>query len=298
VSVVRRSRAALRDPIDVGRRTIATASDEVALMRHRLRLRWLSASMPPMGDDPVFVLTTARSGSNLLRSLLNDLPGVTIANEVLHPRTYVGARRLRTPDAGLAHLQRSLTALDGDVRGAKLFFSHLERLGLDLPRIIATYPRARWIVLYRESLWAQFLSTQRALRSGEWVHQVREDSFERHQVRVPNRFKGAEDTFQVEADVLERYLRQQRAWYDGAVRELQRSSRAALVAYEDLVADHDAVLHSLTEDLDLPASERTVRQGTRKQAGTSDDALVENLDELRDLLASDLAHLHLAWRTQ
>jgi LPS sulfotransferase NodH len=268
---------------------ITSLGDDAALVRHRLRLRWLSMSKPGIGDDPVFVLTTARSGSNLLRSMLNDLPGVTIANEVLHPRTYVGARGLRTGEAALAHLRRSLTALDGDVR-------HLDRLELDVPTICEVFPRARWIVLYRQSLWAQYVSTQRALRSGEWVHQVRADAFERHQVRVPNRFRSSDTRFRVEPELLERYLRQQRSWYDEATSHLERHNRSTLVAYEDVAADPDGVLRALADELDLPVPERPVRQGTRKQAGASDDEVVENLDELAELRASDLARLHLTWR--
>lgn len=291
--LARRPRSLLTDPRGVAKRARVVLADDAALVRHRLDLRWKTAIRRAEVTDPVFVLTTARSGSNLARSLLNGLPGVTVANEVLHPRTYVGARGLRTSGATLAHLHRSLVALDGEVKGAKLFFSHLERTGISFADLRAAYPQARFIVLYRRNLWDQYLSTQRALRSGEWVRNVRDDPFERHKVHRPNRFDHEAAGFEVDEAALRRYFDEHRVWYEGALASEHVMARAAIVCYEQLADDPLSIMRTVAARLDLPEPHEGLGAGTRRQSGTEGDLPVVNLDELGALLRSPAATMRL-----
>src|SRR5688572_11711882 len=64
----------------------------------------------PLGQ-PVFIVATRRSGSNLFESFLNSVPGVSFAGEMLNPDMYYGIRKnFIAKRTVLRHIEHSVRA--------------------------------------------------------------------------------------------------------------------------------------------------------------------------------------------
>src|SRR4029079_9095197 len=137
---------------------------------HQLGMQIECWRCPNASFRPVFVLATARSGSNLLVDYLSRLPGVECGSEVLCTRRpFVISPRQQNPRATLTHIARSLGSLRAPVRGCKLMLGQLVNCRLSLDLIDGAFPDARYIILYRQSLAEQFLSRESALLTGQWL---------------------------------------------------------------------------------------------------------------------------------
>src|SRR4029079_10114285 len=137
---------------------------------HQLGMQIECWRRPNTSFRPVFVLATARSGSNLLVDYLSRLPGVECRSEVLCTHRPFGiSPRQQNPRAALTHIARSLSSLRAPVRGCKLMLSQLVNCRLALESIDAAFPEARYIILYRRSLAEQFLSRESAVLTGHWL---------------------------------------------------------------------------------------------------------------------------------
>lgn len=141
-----------------------------AAIRRELRALALTLYSRRAPGDPLFVITPMpRSGSTLLVSYLNSLPGVTIAGEPLNHQTSIGIRRrLVTKSQVIRHLAGTIGHLDGIVRGAKLVGGQLETRGITINDLTARFPRSRLILIYRESILNQFVSLAVARATREW----------------------------------------------------------------------------------------------------------------------------------
>jgi LPS sulfotransferase NodH len=118
---------------------------------------------------PVFVVCTLRTGSNLLVSYLNSVPGVSIAGEILHPDQIQGVPRSGiSKQAVMRHIRLSLNQCRSEICGAKLPSIHLQFHGLDVRQLHDYFPTAKVILLYRRSLADQYLSFQVARASKRW----------------------------------------------------------------------------------------------------------------------------------
>jgi len=128
----------------------------------------LSARQAP--DDPLFVLAPmGRSGSHLLVSYLDSLPSVAMVGEALNPNESFGIRRRMVGRRrALRHLAAVLGRLDGPVRGVKIIGHQLEQRRLRVADLNQRFPRARYIVIYRQALLEQYVSMLVARATGVW----------------------------------------------------------------------------------------------------------------------------------
>jgi LPS sulfotransferase NodH len=118
---------------------------------------------------PVFIVAAPRSGSGLLLSYLNSIPGVGLCPEILHPRMYYGVRSgFISKRSVFRHIVHSVHYGTEPVRGAKFLSTQLERHRLEIPDLRGLFPAPRFIVLYRESLLEQHVSLKTAERTGVW----------------------------------------------------------------------------------------------------------------------------------
>ena len=109
--------------------------------------------------EPVFVLAARRTGSNLLLSYLNSVPGVSFALEILNESTYYGIRsQFVSKNAVLRHVAYSLNACENKVCGTKILKTQLETHRIGMDDLTRCFPNARFIILYRKSLVDQFVS--------------------------------------------------------------------------------------------------------------------------------------------
>jgi len=102
-----------------------------------------------------FILCEHRTGSNLLISYLNSVPGISFDGEILSRHHAYGLRRWWiSKKVVFRHIRHSLNYRPQEVRGAKIFFVHLHELGLSLHDLLKEFPEIRWFVLYRKNILA------------------------------------------------------------------------------------------------------------------------------------------------
>lgn len=120
-------------------------------------------------QEPVFIVAARRTGSNLLLSYLNSVPEISMAPEILNSKMAYGIRKKwSTRGMILRHILYSVQSLPGKIYGAKLMRHQLERLGLGREEILDLFPKARFLVVYRESILDQFVSLRVAEMTNTW----------------------------------------------------------------------------------------------------------------------------------
>src|SRR3954468_11643555 len=123
-------------PITSGGSSTSRETD-VRLQWARLKAHWRLLQKwwlrPHRPFQPVFVVATYRSGSNLLVSYLNQQPNVAALYEVLSPRLPIGPRHDQMP-AGRAirHIRFCLEGERAPIRGCKLMLPQLIDCNLTL----------------------------------------------------------------------------------------------------------------------------------------------------------------------
>lgn len=260
-------------------RNIATV--EIERLRHRLKLLrrfWLSQHR---SHTPLFVFATYRSGSNLLLDYLRSLPDVQCYSEVLNPRLPIGLRRIDlTPKLALRHLRYSLQSLKATVRGCKLMLDQLAACRLSLGELATTFPTARYIVLYRESLAEQLLSTRSAYETGQWIV---------YQGNQPQQVRVSIDPLE-----LQWFCDETRSLYDTLLAEASFRNSGVLISYEELVADPGGIFaRRICPLLGLPACEPRTTMLKQNPRPLSDR--IVNYAEIAPLLDSPRCRQSYRW---
>ena len=193
-------------------------------LKHRLRLLkkwWLRPHLP---YQPVFVIATCRSGSNLLVSYLDQLPSVTVLGELLCSLLPHGPRHERIPPVqAIKHIRYCLQGERGNVRGCKLMLYQLANCQLTLDGLDAAFPQAKYIVLYRQSLAEQYVSHQTAIATRQFL------------LRPGERRKRTELT--IDPAHLRAYCDDIRRGYRNVLDHSWLHGRSVVLSYEELVAE-------------------------------------------------------------
>src|SRR4051812_20298200 len=136
---------------------------------HQVRLlhHWLAK--PHLPYRAVFVVTSPRSGSNLLIEYLQNLPGMQSLSEVLNWGMTIGPSKCLHFERALRHIQLSMQTLKTPLRGCKLFLRELENYRLTIDDLEKAFSSAFYIVLYRENLAEQYVSQKAAERTRQWI---------------------------------------------------------------------------------------------------------------------------------
>lgn len=227
---------------------------------HRIlaRGRQLSGRIVGRVDRPrALILSSSRSGSNFLVSLLNSSPDLAFQGEAFKDTT--GARL--EVDYRSVYPKRSLV-----LHGAKIFYYHpngikdyavWERLQAD--------PQVRVIHLMRRNLLRAYISVQLAERSGVWMSRTSTDS----------------GSIALDVEAFNAWRDRRIARSKAAVERLK--GRPLLpVFYEDLAADSAAELERIAAFLGVPPFEATtdlVPQNAKPLA-----QLLSNFDAVRHLV--------------
>jgi LPS sulfotransferase NodH len=231
--------------------------------------------------QPVFVLATHRSGSNLLVDYLNRLPGVKCLSEILcYTLPYGLARSQHRRQTALGHIRRSLHPLSTSIRGCKLMLDQLSNCRLPLDVLDAALPRAKYIVLYRQSLAEQFLSRQAAKATQQWFLV---DGQEPKQARVA-----------VDGESIRSYCTSIRESYREILDHAWLPQRGVLLSYEELTADpYRCFAEQICPLLGVPPSRPET--ALRKQNTLPLAERVANYREVAPLLTSPLCRQHYSW---
>jgi LPS sulfotransferase NodH len=255
---------------------------ELGKLRNLFRLQrcwWLRAHTP---YQPLFVLATHRSGSNLLIDYLNRLGGIACQTEVLCSSLRFAplGRRYSTRRA-LRHLRLTLQSLAAPVRGCKLMLDQLDNSQLTVDDLERNFPGSKFVVLYRQSLAEQFLSLKTANVTKQWV-------------LLPGE-KPRAAKVHVERGELRFYCDRTKAAYRRLLETPGLAERAVLLSYEELTADPQ---HWLTQQICPLVGIQTANQAQtflRKQNTERLAARVENYREVEALLLSPHCQQHYAW---
>jgi LPS sulfotransferase NodH len=235
--------------------------------RLNLYLRYRPAPEPP---HPTFILCTLRTGSNLLISYLNSVPGLSFAGEVLHPDQMAGLPRSGvSQDAVIQHIRYSLKRCGQDRCGVKLPADHLKWHGLDARQLHQRFPSSRLIVLYRRSLADQFLSLKLARATGRWVG---------FNAKTPS----SDTKVHIDRDQFLKYAKQGKGFYSATINLNGVRTHAIVLSYEELVENvqgvFDEKLFPLLGMTSLPVATRMVKQNRK-----GPQHVVENYERVKDL---------------
>jgi LPS sulfotransferase NodH len=236
---------------------------------------WLRKHEP---YQPLFVIASFRSGSNLLLSYLAQQPGVSMLGEVLCHRLPIGPRRpCQTPANAVRQIRRSLQGERTPIRGCKLMLDQLKNCRLSLDHLNSAFPDAKYIVLYRQSLAEQFVSHRLAWLTQQFV------------LRPGEKPRRAELT--IDPDDLRQYCDQTRSGYREVLNHPWLAGRAVLLSYEELTADTD---HWLAEHICPLLAVPVVTPATRllKQNTLPLDQQITNYRDVAGLLESSLCQQH------
>lgn len=124
----------------------------------------------PQPRTRFLILGEARTGTNLLASLLRSHPDVGVCGEILNPTNPAGiGLRLRTTNAVIRHIEVSLRSLGLPCCGAQTHVYHFILHKLSIDTLCKAMPDLRFLVIYRKSLAEQYVSWKLAKRTGKWV---------------------------------------------------------------------------------------------------------------------------------
>jgi LPS sulfotransferase NodH len=243
-----------------------------------LKKWWLRRHTP---YQPLFLIATCRSGSNLLMSYLAQQPGVAMLSEVLSSQLPIGPSRDCIPPAtAISHIRYCLQGEKTAVRGCKLMLYQLANCRLTLDDVHTAFPTARYIVLYRQTLAEQFVSHQQALRTHQYLLAAGEEA------------KNSEIV--INAGELRRYCDETRRGYCEVLKHSWLADRAVLLSYEELTADAGHWLQTQICPL-LGVGYKRPKTNLRKQNTQPLADCVANYREVSALLHSPLCRQYHHW---
>ena len=248
----------------------------------RLRRKWWLRRHRPY--QPLLIIATCRSGSNLLLSYLNQQPGVCTLSEVLSSQLPIGPRQdCLPPDKAIKHVRLCLQGEKTPVRGCKLMLYQLANCRLGMNHLHAAFPEAKYIVLYRESLAEQYVSHQLALSTRQYL------------LRPGEQRKQAELT--IKPTELRAYCDDIRRGYCEVLHHRWLEGRSVLLSYEELIDDPEHWLRdqicTLLGVQYAPLQTQLCKQNTRPLAQQ-----VTNYRDVAALLQSPLCRQHHSWPWQ
>lgn len=246
---------------------------------HQLRLmrQWLTTRHEPY--RAVFVVTCPRSGSNLLIDYLGQLPGVQSLSEVLNWGLKIGPKKFLHFQRAVRHIQLSMELLKTPLRGCKLFLRELENYRLTINDLEAAFPKARYIVLYRENLAEQYVSQKAAEETQQWI-------------LLPGQ-QRKRTSVTVNPIAFERHCQDARRGFEEILASPAIRERGVVLTYEQLASDPALCLRELICPLlDVPTI--TPKSNLCKQSVEPLSSRIANYAEVAALVHSPVARLHFA----
>ena len=234
---------------------------------------WLNRETP---KRPVFIVALPRTGSNLLISYMNSIPGSRFLNEIMHPGMYYGLRwnfiRKRTV---LRHIVHSIYSILRPLCGAKIIYPRLRHHRITFTELAGCFPSCKFIITYRRSLLKQYISMVIADATHHWIWTP--------EFKLP-------DKIRLDPVKWRRFVAETRASYREMKLDPALGRNAVFVAYEDMKADAQKVFdEQLFPFLGVPRVE--VSTAMKKQNTLPPEELVENWAEFAPLVSGGEAEL-------
>ena len=207
-------------------------------------LRKIGSRLPGAREKELFfIYTTPRTGSYFMVDCLNRTEGVRIAGEALNPDASIGIAYGASKDQCRSHLEEVVYSQSADIAGAKIMLTQMNLHVLKLRELLAWFPKARGTLLFREDLFAQYLSIQKAKVMGSWKTQANREI--------------QEQQIELDPDQYLKWCRYTLGLYDSAVQDAD-FSRIDVISYEVFCHDPAAALRSLIPDRSIKDQEGLV----------------------------------------
>lgn len=234
---------------------------------HRLRI-FFKYHLKRSEKEPVFIIAMRRTGSNLLLSYLNSIPDVSFAGEVLNESMFYGLRgKFISKRAVLSHILHSIHDNPNRICGAKLVRIQMENHELTLEDLIKVFPKARFIVLYRESLLDQYVSLRIAEITNAW-------NWSRN-FQLPR-------SIVIDRKGLEAFCASTKDFYKKILSDPRLKGRSVLLSYEELTngvqSIFDRKVFPFMKLPSSPVSSTIIKQNTKRP-----EEIIENFEEIKDL---------------
>lgn len=243
-------------------------------LRYRTRLKLQYALRRYCPRSLLFILAEPRTGSNLLIDYLRCVPRVYAQEEILNDRAVHGLRRNWISRGGtLRHIAYSMNH-DAEIVVAKLMLHHLRWRRVTAADLVRRYENGRFIVLYRENLARQYLSSQILFRTH--VDRMRKES---------DRFTGR---IRIDPREFVRYCEVQKRDYEAVLTTPGLRERAAVLSYEELATEPQRIIDGrILPLIEVPSV--PVSTSMRKQNDRPLEEMVENYADVATVLNSELA---------
>jgi GNAT superfamily N-acetyltransferase len=235
----------------------------------KLALRYFLKRKPP--KKPVFILCSERTGSSLFISYLNTHPEVWLLGDILCSRLENGLRRTFMPKrAALNYVRYFLNYLHRPIAGAKFFFTDLRMRRITLQDLHRHFPRAKWLVLYRENTFDQYLSHKMAIRTNRWSQRENDPEAPAAKVKIsPRSVRG--------------YHKRMRRYYQSILDFPEIREKSLWISYEELAQDPQKIFNESVFPF-LEAAPVSVHTDRVKQNARPRSEAIENYEEIKPVL--------------
>lgn len=130
------------------------------------------------------IISSQRSGTNLLCGILYQYPSVFSNYEILNETFYPFASSVNTGSGLYRFLQSASCATDDNIIVSKLFHEHIIKKGLDWVDLAKHFNEFTIFHLVRRDLLAQYASLVAAKQSGEWETRSDKTTSAKHHVNI------------------------------------------------------------------------------------------------------------------
>ena len=222
-----------------------------------------------------FILSTHRSGTNLLVSLLNHvLPESCHTGEPLHE--WVKGKyglQLTSKEASVYYVRCVLNSIRGDMAGMKIMYHQLNSNKLSVKKLREEFPDSKIIVLYRRNIFEQYISFRLAKKTKVWVANDEYIPLEANKIEI------SEDKFRY----FEHYVREAyRVMFD----ELGNDPNVCILEYERVCKDEMGTLKKIAECLGVNHVNLEGVKKPNKIITKNYDEYVTNISQLSHLFSS------------
>lgn len=228
--------------------------------------------------NPIFVITSPRTGSYLLLDYLSSHPYIDSLGEVINPDIVRGIRtKFISKQEVLFHIKTSLNTSKSKNGVIKLMSDQMETHRLNIDDIRDTFPTAQFIILYRESLLKQYISNELSKRSGVWKLDKEKNK---------QRWDKSSITFEINPGDFQQFCESTKQFYVNILGKEWIKKEALILSYEELIGNSkDKLGGKLFSFLNLPKAE--IKTDLKTMNERSAEEIVTNYHEIKELLEGE-----------
>jgi LPS sulfotransferase NodH len=245
------------------------------------RAEWLLMGQKVRQAKPIFIISFPRTGSSLLMERIASYDGVGDCGEVLNQRAGRGLNHRKIGrDAVVGHIHRALVMCRSNFGAVKIHFNHLDKRRVSLAELLASFPDALYVFLYRTNILEQYCSQLLASRTRRFHSAVRSQI----------------DILNIDLAEWSQYRNRVLATYKEALQQFMnadfgRAGDWVVISYEELCKGEDVTLHRVMRDFGLECNGAPRAQRLRKQEKRNLSDIIQDYARIQEKI--DATHLEI-----